>query len=293
MHRSSTAKGFYRHVHLRHLFEKAGPRTDEQLQLNIAAMMQYPDLAGTPTVLSQKYIPFLKVPPEHIVPFPLHILLGIADVIITEVYVSLVGIAFIREHMQQVQHRPLGSWAPGVSEVFSLNGPHIGRWLKDEHCKAVADRVQYLIDTLPHKVTFRLDGKPVHTSYLSPHAATPTCVTILSSWMHSLFHSLLHRKPWTEQDILTFDELRQEIWEHWESVTGRPPTPKIHALIHIPEFARRHGAVGLYSESELESIHAESNLAMQTHINMTQAPAERLRRAHVSVLLKRLHRAHR
>jgi hypothetical protein len=111
--------------------------------------------------------------------------------------------------------------------------------------------------------------------------------------MESLFHSLLHRDPWTEADIHTFEELRQEIWEQWESVTNRPPTPKVHALVHIPEFACRHGAIGLYSESELESSHSEGNAAMQTHRNMTQQPAERLRRAHVSVLLKRLHRSRR
>jgi len=280
-------------AHLRCLFEQAGPRTDEQLQLNIAAMIQHPDLAGTPTVLSQKYVPFLKVPAERIVPFPLHIVLGVADMIITEVYVSLTGLAFIRERMQQVRHRPLGSWAPGMAEVFSLNGPQLGRWLKDEHCTAVADRAQHLIDTLPRRVTFLLEGKPVHTSYLRPHPAAPACIGILSSWMHSLLHSLLHRDPWTEADIDAFEELREEIWEHWESVSDRPPTPKIHALVHIAPFARRHGAVGLYSESELESSHAESNRAMETNKNMTQNPAERMRRAHVSLLLKRLHRSSR
>jgi hypothetical protein len=280
-------------VHLRHLLEKAGPRTDEQLQLTIAALIEHPELAGTPVVLSQKFVPFLKVPAERIVPFPLHIVLGISDVIITEVYAALAGLAFIRERMQQVQHRPLGSWAPGVSEVFSLNGPQIGRWLQDEHCSAVAERVQHFVDTLPRRVTFRLDGDAIHIAYCRPRAEAPTCICILSSWMHSLFHALLHRDPWSEADIAAFDELRVEIWEQWESVAERPPTPKIHALVHIGEFARRYGAVGLYSESELESSHSESNAAMLTHRNMTQQPAERLRRAHVSVLLKRLHRSRR
>ena len=277
-------------VQLRSLLDAAaaGPRTDEQLQLNVKALLEYPSLAGTPTVLSQKYIPFLHIPSDRIVPFPLHLVLGIADVIITEVYASIVGITFIRDHIQQVQRRPIGSWALGVGEVFSLNGPQLLRWLKNDHCKEVAGQAQYLIDTLPRRITFYLSGKSVFISYLRPQLAGPACIEILSSWMNSLFHSLLHRDPWTDTDIHTFEELRQEIWEHWESVTNRPPTPKIHALIHIAPFARRYGAVGLYSESELESSHAESNAAMQTHKNMTQEPAERLRRAHVSVLLKRL-----
>lgn len=278
-------------VHLRHLFDASGPRTDEQLQLNIKALIEYPSLAGTPTVLSQKYVPFLKVPSGRIVPFPLHLVLGFADVIITEIYAGWVGRSFIRQRIQQVQQRPIGTWAPGMAEVFSLNGPQLCRWHKDEHCIAVAERAQRLIDELPRSVTFCLDGKPVFTSYLRPHEATPARIAILSSWMHSLLHSLLHRDPWTEEDISSFEELRKEIWEHWESVAGRPPTPKIHALIHIAPFARRHGAVGLYSESELESSHGESNRAMETHKNMTQNPAERMRRAHVSVLLKRLHRS--
>ena len=279
-------------VHLRSLLEKSGPRTDEQLQLNVAALLEYPALAGTPTVLSQKYVPFLKVPAGRIVPFPLHIVLGIADLIITEVYAAWVGISFIRERMQQVQRRPIGTWAPGVSEVFSLNGPQLQRWLKDDHCSAVAGRTQHLIDTLPRSVTFRVDKKPIFTSYLRPHTATPTCISILSNWMTSLFETLLRRKAWSEADVSSFEELQKEIWEHWESVAGRPPIPKIHALIHIAPFARRHGAVGLYSESEIESSHGESNRAMETHKNMTQNPAERMRRAHVSVLLKRLHRSH-
>ena len=280
-------------VQLRHLFDKAGPRTDEQLQLNVKALIEYPSLAGTPTVLSQKYVPFLKVPSGRIVPFPLHLVLGFADVIITEIYGGWVGDRFIAERIQQVQQRPIGIWAPGMSEVFSLNGPQLGRWVKDDHCNAVAERAQHLIDTLPRCVTFRLNGAPVHTRYLRPHAATPARIAILSSWVRSLFESLLHRDPWTEEDISSFEDLRKEIWEHWESVAGRPPTPKIHALIHIAPFARRHGAVGLYSESELESTHGETNRAMETHKNMTQQPAERMRRAHVSVLLKRLHRSRR
>ena len=182
-------------VHLRHLFDTAGPRTDEQLQLNVKALIEYPSLAGTPTVLSQKYVPFLKVPSGRIVPFPLHLVLGFADVIITEIYASWVGDRFIAERIQQVQQRPMGTSAPGMSEVFSLNGPQLGRWFKDEHCSAIAERAQHLIDTLPRCVTFCLNGAPVHTRYLRPHAATPARIAILSSWMHSLFESALAPQP--------------------------------------------------------------------------------------------------
>ena len=53
-------------MHLRSLLDAAGPRTAEQLQLNVKALLEHPSLAGTPTVLSQKHIPFLNIPSDRI-----------------------------------------------------------------------------------------------------------------------------------------------------------------------------------------------------------------------------------
>ena len=54
---------------------------------------------------------------------------------------------------------------------------------------------------------------------------------ILSSWVRSLYDSLLHRKPWMPDDMSAFDTLRKEIWEQWKSVVERAPTLNIHVLV--------------------------------------------------------------
>jgi hypothetical protein len=49
-------------------------------------------------------------------------------------------------------------------------------------------------------------------------------------------------------------------------------SPKLHMLfIHVPQFARKHRNLGLYSESAFESIHAQFNLYDRTFVGVTDA----------------------
>ena len=64
-----------------------------------------------------------------------------------------------------------------------------------------------------------------------------------------------------------------------EECTETRLIPKVHMLKHAAEFAKRHGALGLYSEARLESFHASFNkLWRNTHINFNHDQPEKMRR---------------
>jgi hypothetical protein len=206
-------------------------------------------------------VPLFNVQHDRIVPLPLHIFLGIANLIVCQIYVKWVGLDFIKELFAQIK----SSKVNGLSSVFNLTGPELSKWIAKDFCSQVASKL-------------KLSPSPRSRSHR---------IVFLSSWIRQLHHFLLHSGHWTPEEVKAFDSLQKEIWEHWEFATGRKPTPKVHMLAHAVEFARRFRVLGRYSEAQMESCHAEFNRAWDhTHRNLTQNPEERLRRSHVSVMLK-------
>jgi len=228
-------------------------------------------------------MPLLKVPTERIVPLPLHIFLGLANLIILEVYPTIVSEATVREHVAAVKRRHVEGML-GAESVFQLTGPELSRWVKQERDEALARHASTLFPPRT-RVRFVLSSQRQHQQPLS---LTPPAARIrtMGSW-HLLHDLLLHRDKWTPDDVDTLEAVQQDIWKRWERVTLRPPTPKVHMLKHTVEFARRFKVLGLLSEAHLEACHAPFNKAYNhTHRNCAHDEAQRLRRSHVEILLR-------
>ena len=231
-------------------------------------------------------MPLLRVPAERIVPLPLHIFLGLANLILLEVYPTIVGEATVREHAAAVKGRHIEGML-GAESVFQMTGPELSRWVKQQRDEALARHADTL---LPPRtcIRFVLNGQRQHQQ---PLPLTPPAARIrtMGSWLRLLHDLLLHRDKWTSDDVDALEGVQQDLWERWERVTLRPPTPKVHMLVHTVEFARRFKVLGLLSEAQMEACHAPFNKAYNhTHRNSVHDEAERLRRSHVEILLTKL-----
>jgi hypothetical protein len=151
-----------------------------------------------------------------------------------------------------------------------MNGPQLARWIKDNHCEAVLEQCR------------KKSPQTVEEGDLCP----ANRILILAGWLQQLYHHLLHGEKWSDEDVADFKRLRTEIWENWQAITQRPPTPKVHMLVHAEEFAERYRYLGRFSEAQMESCHGEFHKAWaETHRNLSQKPGERLRRCVVSTTL--------
>ena len=145
------------------------------------------------------------------------------------------------------------SFSPGASGVHDLNGAELVHWLKRDLCSSL------------------LQG---------PHSARAQHVPVLRSWMRDLRDHLLHKSAWTPDQLSSFSDFVSNIQHDWERVTLTPPFPKLHMLSHALSFAHQHLALGLYSESQIESYHARFNsLYLHTHRNLGKGTDQRLRRS--------------
>jgi hypothetical protein len=202
--------------------------------------------------------PLLFIPPERIVPTPLHLFLGISNRIILDAFGELLGKELVAAALKPVTTVHSGGCG-GAADLHDLNGPEIGKWIKRE-CSASVLTAAAASSALP--------------------AATKATHSILSRWLEQLHSSLLHCRDWTADEIESWRSVVDDIWQHWQAEPKTEPFPKLHMLRHSLEFAERHRFLGRASEAQIESFHAQFNtLFHDHHPNQGGNIAECLRRS--------------
>jgi len=201
--------------------------------------------------------PLLTIPPERIVPTPLHLFLGIGNRIILEAFSELFGQECLQSALTSITTIH-SAGCGGKSDLYDLNGPEISKFIKKE-CStdilAAAGATTTITDSM----------KASHS--------------LFSRWLQQLHHSLLHSGDWTPAHIDAWRTAVDDIQQHWQSEAHSKPFPKLHMLRHTVEFAERHRFLGRASESQTESCHATLNaLFHKQHRNQSHNVSERLRR---------------
>jgi hypothetical protein len=207
--------------------------------------------------IDRTHTPLLTIPPEHIVPTPLHLFLGISNRIILDAFSELLG----KEHVEGALKTIAtvhSAGCGGKSDLYDLNGPEISKWIKRE-CSA--------------------DVLAAAASSSSLPAATIASHSILSRWLKQLHHCLLHSNDWAAADLDAWRSVVSDIHQHWRAETSIAAFPKLHMLHHAVDFAERHRFLGRASEVQIESFHAQFNdLFHKQHRNQSGNKPERLRR---------------
>jgi hypothetical protein len=199
----------------------------------------------------------LTIPPERIVPTPLHLFLGISNRIILDAFSELLGKERVEAALKDIATFH-SAGCGGAADLHDLNGPEISKWIKKE-CSA---------------------GVLAAASAASAvTAATAASHSTLTRWLQQLHHCLLRSGDWSAADIDAWRTVVRDIHQHWCAETSQTPFPKLHMLHHSIDFAERHRFLGRASESQIESCHAFFNsLVHKQHRNQSGNTAERLRR---------------
>lgn len=200
-----------------------------------------------PHEYSRKHPPLLRVTAEQIVPLPLHILLGLGNRII-DAYKRV----FSEEQMATSLEATKTLGTSGRAAVHTLSGKEISAWIQQKQCARLCEA----------------SGIPFER------------IRVLSSWLTGLYDHLLPKASASRADIKRFAALVQDMQQNWRGQTGDRPTPKLHMLTHAVAFMRRNSALGRFSESALESAHAQFNrLWEHTHRNSSHDHLLRMRRS--------------
>jgi hypothetical protein len=208
--------------------------------------------------IDRTHAPLLSIPPERIVPTPLHLFLGISNRIILDAFSELLGKERVQAALTTIT-TVHSAGSGGKSDLYDLNGPEISKWIKKE-CSASVLAAAASSSSLP--------------------AATTASHSILSRWLKQLHHCLLHSNDWTTADIDAWHTAVQDMHQHWRVETSIAAFPKLHMLHHSVDFAERHRFLGRASEAQIESFHAQFNtLFHKHHLNQGGNTAERLRRS--------------
>ena len=209
--------------------------------------------------------PLLSIPPERIVPTPLHLFLGISNRIILDAFSELLGKERVEEALKPVT-TVHSAGCSGASDLRDLNEPEISKWIKRE-CSA--------------NMLVAAGASSAIT------AATTASHSILSRWLQQLHHCLLRSDDWTAADIDALRMAVRDIHQHWQAEARSKPFPKLHMLHHSVEFAERHRFLGRASEAQIESFHASFNaLFHKQHRNQSGNTAGRLRRCLADAALR-------
>lgn len=196
--------------------------------------------------------PLLSIPPERIVPTPLHVFLGLGNRLIFRAFTALAGEEAVVASVQAVKTvHTAGSG--GLSDLHQLNGPELTRWMQRTTTASL----------LP-----------------APSAVQRSRCAMLLQWMQRLHSALLSASIWTPAAIDDWRSAVVHILREWTAETGDHAFPKLHMLTHSYEFMERHRILGRASEAQLESYHAAFNrLYERHHHNQAANTAERARRA--------------
>jgi hypothetical protein len=215
--------------------------------------------------LHPQQCPLLTIPPERIVPTPLHLFLGISNRIILDAFSELLGKEVVEQALKQVT-TVHSAGCGGKSDLYDLNGSEIRKWIKRK-CSSTLLSAAGASSPLP--------------------AATSASHSILSRWLEQLHTHLLHKDDWEPDDIEAWRAAVDDIQQHWVAETRINAFPKLHMLRHALEFAERHRFLGRASEAQIESFHAQFNsLFHKHHLNQGGNTAERLRRSLADAALR-------
>jgi hypothetical protein len=207
----------------------------------------------------------LTIPPERIVPTPLHLFLGISNRIILDAFSELLGKERVQAALTTIT-TVHSAGCGGKSDLYDLNGPEISKWIK-KGCSASVLAAAASSSSLP--------------------AATTATHSILSRWLKQLHHCLLRSDDWTAADIDAWRSVVSDIHQHWRAETSINAFPKLHMLHHAVDFAERHRFLGRASEAQIESFHASFNaLFHKQHRNQSGNTAQRLRRSLADATLR-------
>jgi len=199
----------------------------------------------------------LTIPPDRIVPTPLHLFLGISNRIILDAFSELLGKERVQAALTSIS-TVHSAGCSGAADLHDLNGPEISKWIKRE-CSASVLAAAAASSAVP--------------------AATSASHSILSRWLQQLHHCLLRAGDWTVADLNAWRSVVSDIHQHWRAETSQAAFPKLHMLHHSVDFAERHRFLGRASEAQIESFHASFNaLFHKQHRNQSNNIAERLRR---------------
>jgi hypothetical protein len=112
---------------------------------------------------------------------------------------------------------------------------------------------------------------------------------VLIQWMIKLENFLLCAITWDDDDIAAFEEVVKDVKTNWVRHTNINPFPKLHMLLHGPQFAKRWHMLGYVSESQLEALHAVFNqLYHRHHFNKAHDDGERIRRCLADIAVKKV-----
>jgi len=201
--------------------------------------------------------PLLSIPPERIVPTPLHLFLGISNRIILDAFSELLGKERVETALKSIT-TVHSAGCSGAADLHDLNGPEISKWIKKK-CSASVLAAAAACSSVP--------------------AATSASHSILSRWLQQLHHCLLRSDDWTAADLDAWRSVVSDIHQHWRAETSIAAFPKLHMLHHPVDFAERHRFLGRASEAQIESFHASFNaLFHKQHRNQSNNTAEGLRR---------------
>ncbi len=211
--------------------------------------------------------PLISIPAHRIVPLPLHVLLGISNRFIFQIFPCWFpseNISRIISGIKTIHTAGCG----GLSDLYDLNGPEIVKWIKTGCNEKLLASVS---ETAPLSV--------------EQHAAFSSSCT----WMRQLHDSLLRVREWTPAEIQQWTETVQHILSHWKEETGQDPFPKVHMLRHTADFLTRHRVLGRVSEAQIESCHAAFNrIYNRIHLNSSTNKAERIRRCLADLALQKI-----
>lgn len=207
--------------------------------------------------IDRTHTPLLTINPDHIVPTPLHLFLGISNRIILDALKEILGESVVLEAVKSIKTVHTAG-CTGLSDLYDLNGPEISKFIKKECSTDI--------------ITSAVASSSTSTS-------TKASYSVLSRWLKQLHHSLLHSNNWTTTDIDAWRSAVNDIHQHWQQETHSSAFPKLHMLHHTIDFAERYRFLGKVSEAQIESFHATFNeLFHKHHHNMSNNTGERLRR---------------
>ena len=207
---------------------------------------------------------FITIPAERIVPTPLHLFLGINNRIILIALKQFLGETTVLRMVAECKTKH-SAGCGGLSDLKSLNGPEITRFIKKRSAEELTELA------LEQRRIVRGDGDQIRR---------------LQGWMAKLHQFLLHDEEWDSARIFRFRALVDDIHRHWTTCTGIEPFPQLHMLRHAVEFAERHGILGQISEAQIESLHAKFNALFHVqHRNTSDKPGVRLRRCLADAVL--------
>jgi hypothetical protein len=183
------------------------------------------------------YEPFLTTSSDDIVPLPLHVMLGFVNKINKEL-MKRMGADIIKRMVGTIKtvHTRGGG---GAADLHDLNGPEIKKWIG--------------------KKCYRKLTQQTNNTELK------AALTTFQSWAEKIRKFCTQLSAWSSADFREFDNLYTDIKARWKILLKCDPTPKIHMLSHFPNFARKFGSVGKFSESPTESYHHMFKEKMERH----------------------------